>query len=551
MVERRISYGRSQTTFRKSEEHVAFRQKNQFGRDLFQTEDVFSEQLPPIGRQRMSNFSVVQVDPRLGDIDEAAGRAKAAADTPDEEPVDVYHTSDDAVPFVPEGTLHLAFQDDVTPSDIEKFAQNNGLIMIGAPRDGFYTADVRHQDRDAVEIAQELQQSELILLAEPDLTTPVSFSMDLPTDALMDDQWHLRNTGKRHGASTFTLKPGADARVVDAWERLGNLGNPDVILSMIDDGFDLQHPDLNQQIVSAHDFIRGSSNVSPEVDHTNPSLGDWHGTACAGLAVARAAGGKTVGVAPNAQFMPLRMARHLSPVEVESWFDYATRKGAWVISCSWNAEAKVYPLPERIYQALGRAATKGRDGKGTVLVFAAGNAGRDVNDPPNSLNGYATHPDVLAIAASTSTDEHAEYSDFGDEIAVCAPSGGRGGVAMTTSDVKGDFVDDAGDSVPMGFVAGAYNGGFSGTSAACPVVAGVCALVLGANPDLTAPEVREIMRQTARKIGDLSTYVDGHSPRFGYGCVDADAAVAKALSVATDAALYAALQSDAQARQLI
>ena len=122
-----------------------------------------------------------------------------------------------------------------------------------------------------------------------------------------------------------------------------------------------------------------------------------------------AKGGEIVGAAPNARLMPVRMTDHLSPLQVERWFDYVTAKGAWVVSCSWSAEAAVYPLPERIAQAIHRCATEGRGGKGCVVVFAAGNNGKDVNDPPRSLNGLATHPDVLAVAASTSLDKRASY----------------------------------------------------------------------------------------------------------------------------------------------
>ena len=67
-------------------------------------------------------------------------------------------------------------------------------------------------------------------------------------------------------------------------------------------------------------------------------------------------GGEIVGAAPNARLMPLRMTDHLSPVQLERWFDYVTDKGAWVVSCSWGAEAAVYELPTRVADLARRVA---------------------------------------------------------------------------------------------------------------------------------------------------------------------------------------------------
>jgi hypothetical protein len=69
---------------------------------------------------------------------------------------------------------------------------------------------------------------------------------------------------------------------------------------------------------------------------------------------------------------------------------------------------------------------------------------------------------------------------------------------------------------------------FGGTLSACPLVAGICALVLTANPPLTAEDVKNLLKETARKIGDGC--VNNHSLNFGYGCVDAESAVRRALS---------------------
>jgi subtilisin family serine protease len=162
-------------------------------------------------------------------------------------------------------------------------------------------------------------------------------------------------------------------------------------------------------------------------------------------------------------------------------------------------------------------------------VFAAGNEDSDVNDPAGgTVSGFAIHPDVIAVAASTSRDQRSHYSNFGREISVCAPSSGAGGWGILTSDVRGV---DPGTGQALGYTDGDYESDFGGTSSACPLVAGVAALVLSVNPALTAAQVKALLQRTARRIGPKSAYdASGHSVHFGHGCVDARAAVAAALA---------------------
>jgi subtilisin family serine protease len=277
-----------------------------------------------------------------------------------------------------------------------------------------------------------------------------------------------------------------------------------VVVGVIDDGFDLSHPDLANKAVSPWDFDRNSADVRPAPDLTSPDNGNWHGTACAAVAVGNVGGGQIVGAAPNARLMPIRMNESLWPSLVAQWFDHMTDEGAWVVSCSWGAEAEVYPLPDRIAHAITRCAKEGRNGRGCVVLFAAGNSGSDIDDPPRSQNGLAAHSDVMAVSACTSRDQFPDYSNFGKNIAVCAPTSGLGGWGICTADVTGSYIDAAGRERSSGYATGDYFEHFGRTSSACPLAAGVCALVLSANPDLTSAEGREIVKQPARKIGPAS-----------------------------------------------
>jgi subtilisin family serine protease len=318
-----------------------------------------------------------------------------------------------------------------------------------------------------------------------------------------------------------------------------------VVVGVIDDGFDLGHPDLANKAVAPWDFERNSADVHPEPDPMSPIDGNWHGTACAAVAVGNAGGGHIIGAAPNARLMPVRMNQALDPDLVAKWFDHMTDQGAWVVSCSWGAEAKVFPLCMRISDAIARCARKGRNGKGCVILFAAGNDKSDIDDPPRTKNGLAIHPDVMAISACSSQDAFSDYSNFGKDVWVCAPSSGSGGWDVTTADATGTYIDASGRERSSGYASGDYNPHFTGTSSACPLAAGVCALVLSANPELTSAEVRDIIKRTARKIGPASDYRNGRSVKFGFGCVDAEAAVREALRVAPPAAERAARRESA------
>ena len=476
----------------------------------------------------LGDFEVVALKSKQRSIDnerELMGRLSAAASQ-----TSVYNTSGDGVPFVPQGTIYLVFNDGIEDSEKQRIIDENSLALVESEADGALTVRTTTPNRDAIAVSAELQSQAIVKLAEPDLITPGELkNFPFPHDALLNRQWHLENLGS-HNGRTLGYKAGADARVIAAWQKLDGLGSPNVIVGIIDDGFDLSHPDLAGKAIHPWDFTRNANDVAPEPNLDNQHLGDWHGTACAGVAVAQAGHGKVIGAAPNAQLIPVRWGPDLEPRGVARWFDHMTNSGAWVLSCSWGATAAVYPLPTRISAAITRCAELGRSGKGCVVLFAAGNDNRDIFDRPRSLDGFAVHPDVIAVAASNSRDEKSSYSNYGDQIWVCAPSSGAGGWGIVTSDVRGSYRDASDRIQPMGYSSGDYEFSFGGTSSACPLAAGVCALIFSANPDLSSKQVRGILRDSARKIGARSDYDDtSHSRYFGYGCVDAEKAVEMAL----------------------
>jgi subtilisin family serine protease len=597
MSDAKIRYGGSELTLHKSADLVGVRPAPRGGAALHRTLTRHGAAAEP---QRLGSFQVVNVAAAPAGAEETLDELRRQPGI--DAGTHVYYTSADAVPFVPTGSLYIVFRAGAALEACQRLLDELQLEIVEARGERTVIARVTAGSPNPIKTAAALQADPCVAVAEPDLATPgrltaialprggspalpaapapamspapvsgtapgtapgtgpgtasgtgpgtgpgtasapaprrTARGRALPLDALTDRQWHLRNTGRLEG-SPLNLKPGADARVVAAWQATRSFGSRDCIVAVIDDGFDLAHDDLGGpgKIVAPWDFTRRSPDVRPEFNEQYPRfepgpgvwVGDWHGTACAGVAIGAQNGRGILGAAPNARLMPIRWGVSLADAEVEAWFDYVTAQGAWVVSCSWSAAARNYPLSTRKAAAIARCAREGRGGRGAVICFAAGNEDRDIDDPQDpagaSVNGFATHPDVIAVAASTSRDEKAHYSNRGAAIALCAPSSGRGGRGIFTSDVTGVFTR-GGIAVDAGYGPGDFTAGFGGTSSATPLVAGICALILSANPQLTAAEVKQLVTGTARKIGTGAAYGPrGHSPHFGYGCIDAAAAL--------------------------
>jgi subtilisin family serine protease len=294
------------------------------------------------------------------------------------------------------------------------------------------------------------------------------------------------------------------------------------------------------------DFDDSSPNAIPK------NIGEDHGTSCAG--VAAGIGILSPGVAPGCSLMLSRMGNIQSLSDTAKMFSWMAKNGADVISVSWGPPDRafwlgepsvIYELDDNVREAVNFCVTQGREGKGCSICWAAGNG-----DEPVSNDGYASNPDVIAVAASTSPDTNGKesrsyYSDYGPEIWICAPSSGNsrnGEKGIFTTDRLGDFgynplVDGQGNSTP--FPNKDYTDAFGGTSSATPFVAGVIGLMLSMNPKLNATQIKDIIKQTADRIGDGNSYKPDqsgllHSELFGYGRINAYKAIIEAKNLVTD-----------------
>ncbi|MGB5962119.1 MAG: S8 family serine peptidase [Coleofasciculaceae cyanobacterium] len=454
----------------------------------------------------------------------------------------IYLTDQLTIQFTPE------VDETARTTIVDEFGLQIVKTVLGIPNTFVYKLTPQATE-NPVKIANRLMGRPDVLVAEPNIIIPQE-SHYRPNDPLYSRQWYLNN----NGGSEISVN--SHINIEKAWDITRGIRS--IVVAITDDAIDLNHPDFQGKgkIVAPRDFKDNDFLPLPE------SSEESHGTACAGVAVAEENGKGIVGVAPGCALMPIRTTGFLDDEAIEQLFDWAIINNASVISCSWGPAAVYFPLSLRQSAALTRAATQGRQGKGCVIVFAAGNANRPVNGtifekgwqdnllqgPTNWLGGFTIHPDTITVSACTSLAKKSAYSNWGTGVSVCAPSNNAPpgiwfektgytatapsiisalpGLGVFTADLLGELGYDRGD----------FTDTFGGTSSACPVVAGVCALVLSANPDLTAQEVKSLIQETADKIVDrdadpqlrmrLGTYdTNGFSQWFGYGKINAFKAV--------------------------
>ncbi|MEL6668918.1 MAG: S8 family serine peptidase, partial [Bacteroidota bacterium] len=426
---------------------------------------------------------------------------------------------DQARPIVPTGILYIKFAEGVGEAEGQVVLDAFKLEKLNVADDGTVVAGVTAQSRNPLKVAAEMEQLGMVNEVTPDLDVPLDqYALAMPRDGLLGQQWHLDNNGFVPDVPNFRLKVGADAKIKDAWERLGNFGSRNITIAVIDNGFDLSHPDLSGKIVAPLNISDGSNRIP-----TGQRFGE-HATPVSSVALASANGAGIVGAAPNARLMPLH-GLTFSAWLTDRMFDHCVRNRADVISCSWGTIQSQYRPNSQHRAAISRALQQGRGGKGCVVVFAAGNEGQ------NYINYYGAIPGVIAVGSSTSSDTHPSYSNRGPELSVVAPSDGGWPIlaARASWDPGAQGVQPHLRYYADGRDRGPNYKHFGGTSSATPLVAGICALILSANPNLTSSQVKSILERTADKIGNRSDYDSrGHSRRYGYGRVNADKAVAEA-----------------------
>ena len=385
-------------------------------------------------------------------------------------------------------------------------------------------------------------------------------------DTYMKEQWNFHNTGNTTFADGKATVSGKDhAHIAEAWRLLRILGavssdselGKDRKLGIIDDGFDILHEDIQPGIIASKNF--GDSTCEEGNLFSNQSATkNFHGTLVTGIAGGR--GNNSLGVAGACPACSLILARMAGEPEAvgavyESYYDqvfrYVMEQGAEVINCSWGLlfenMDECNHMKSYYDELFDYMTTKANNGKGILLVFASGNAGADFSTDP-----FSTHPNVLSVGAVDSNGSRYSFSNYGPRLGVMAPTSGgeKSGnkfidriwttdnfIAPTCSTPGTSGCHDKAGWTPDHVMAGGdgwwgkYSYRFSHTSSAAPLVSGVAAVVLEANPNLTAVELRDILVNTADRVSKSDAKYDaatGHSTYYGFGRVNALRAVAAA-----------------------
>ena len=350
----------------------------------------------------------------------------------------------------------------------------------------------------------ETDDAHLIRQSDPPVDSYVQRGLDIAKtlgieDPIFQEQWHLYNH----------VQIGHDINVTGVWQQ--GITGKNATISIVDDGLDMDSDDLKDNY-----FAKGSYDFNDQVEDPKPRLSDdKHGTRCAGEVSAVKNGVCGVGVAYDSKVAGERiLSKVISDADEAVAMNYAFQDNH-IYSCSWGpsdgGEAMERP-GILIRRAMVNGVQKGRSGLGSVYVFAIGNGA--ANDDDCNFDGYTNSIYSVSVGGIDRKGLHPYYSEKCSAQLVVTYSSGSGD-AIHTTDVGQDKC---------------YTN-HGGTSAAGPLVAGIYALMLEANPNLNWRDLQYITALTAVKVDQPSDWElnkaigKEFSHQYGYGKADAYAMV--------------------------
>jgi subtilisin-like proprotein convertase family protein/subtilisin family serine protease len=505
-----------------------------------------------------------------------------------------YYVADTGDEFLITDRIFVTFHDSMSPEQLDAFAARYSLVLREVYSDRDYLFQLTdHTEMNPVKLVVKLTEEEpLVESAEHDLNQRMNtYQLPSPTDPVYARQWHLHTH-----FSNAAYDPRSCSRCEEAWQLLNQFGSRNVVVGVTDDGCKLSHPDFGSQgKFAGWGYFRGTRLITNIDIDANPNEmykpGANHGTSCAGVIAGDVNAILTVGSAPDCRLLPIQWessgsSLFISDSKLLTALNYLADK-VDVLSNSWGGVPLSTWSPLVVSRITQLAQTGGRRGRGIVFLWAAGNENCPIQhdavvDIPYT-RGWEVRPDgsavwvgvktsrqfrnnlvgipgLMHVAALASTAQRSHYSNYGTGILISAPTSNSHEYHRLT-------VTGLGISTTSG-VAGDITNSFGGTSSATPLVAGIAALIISANPELTALEVVSILKQTASKElsmqgyshtppapfdpspswdispvapfdrGDFTDIGDAEgsrSPWFGHGRVDAARAVAEALRRKTPA----------------
>ena len=425
-----------------------------------------------------------------------------------------YYTSIDGISMPVGDRFCVRFDESLSIEEIESINQSKGVEvdheLEGMPN-VFILRNMPSSRKRVLEIAEEYFDLSVTRYAYPLFTTRIKAMNYRVFDYYGIYQYHLKKVIGYFNDSTV-------------WDFAG-LNRP-VVVAVLDDGIE-PHEDLtSDRILPGWDFIYDVADVSP-----GPARA--HGMGCAGIIGATHERDSTIGsndantgisgLNPSCRILPIKVFDEWgsggTSDEVAEAITWARDNGAEIFSCSWTFGTSHVEFP-MVTDALTRAYLFGRGGLGCPLIFAAGNGGTDTVDYPANLDC------CLAVGAINLQDERYDYSCYGEDLDVVAPSAEAGMVgSVWTTDRMGTLGFNTAwfGNCPSGSNDADYDCHFGGTSAACPLVSGIASLLISKDSTLNAAAVYWIIKRSAerRLESNWGLPIDTPNAEFGYGRVDA------------------------------
>ena len=499
-----------------------------------------------------------------------------------------YYEAESGKELLTSDRIIVTFYNALSDQQIDEFATRYALIIKEKYSNRDYLFQLtNYTGMNPVKLVVRLTEDEdLVENAELDLNQRMHvYNVPIPNDPEYLQQWHLHTN-----FNDADYDPRSSTLCEDAWQLLGHYGNEEVVVAVSDDGCKLDHVDFDSdRKFSDWGYLRGSRLIkSSDIDADTNEMyksGSNHGTSCCGVIAGEVDARLTVGAAPGCRLLPVQWessgpSLFISDSKLLTVLNFIADK-ADVMSNSWGGVPTSLWSLQVINRVKELAQNGGRRGKGIVFLWAAGNENcllnyqadqevpydHGVEEQGGSLvwvgvnstkvfrNNLVGIPGIMHIAALASTARRSHYSNYGPGISLCAPT-------SNSHTYYRMIVRGLGITTTTGS-AGGVTENFGGTSSATPLVAGISALTLSANPNLTALEVVEILKQTASKdlnfdayprtpaasfdndtswdVSPIAPFDQGDfidngdtegswSPWFGHGRVNAEAAVAEALN---------------------
>lgn len=437
--------------------------------------------------------------------------------------------------------ISFKYKDSISQSERDSIEKLFNMDLCSINKSSMFRVS---KNSNILDESNRLYETGLFEYAHPELVCRVTYCDDIsvyPNDPYFQYQVALHNIGQSFNGHTGTLD--ADIDAPEAW--VLTMGSEDIVVAVIDQGVTSDHPDLPN---SRQIRLNGSNFGMGDVNDPSPTANNNHGNACAGVIAATANNEEGIaGIAPLCKIMPIRTDDSTTPVGMAEAIRFAVNNGANVISNSWIYDTQCTSFSSEIIDAINYAINNG-----VIVLFAAGNNASHVN----MNDGYVGFPGnnsiegMLTVGASDRNDMQADYSPTDNNIDIVAPSNkaypfnsytfsGISGenLDMWTLDIPGingynPWPSDQTNYINVGTVNPnngpnylSYTAHFGGTSHACPVVAGVVALVLSVNPGLTPQMTCHVIKQTADKVGGYTYDSNGRCNQMGYGRVNANNAV--------------------------